>query len=139
MIPNQFIMRRDENDEPYYVYFSKDTIRNIQLRFSEQNNYNKTDVAHNGEVIDDNIMVEQWIIQSRQYDKSRYYGFDNLPLGTWFGVYKINNDETWQKIKSGELKGFSVAGDFIDKAQPVREESNDTLEQVKNILKEIND
>jgi hypothetical protein len=29
--------------------------------------------------------------------------------------YKINNPETWAKIKSGELNGFSVTGDFIQK------------------------
>jgi len=135
MIPNQFIMRKDDNGEPYYVYFSKETIRDIQRRFSEQNNYNKTDLAHNGDVINENVMIEQWIIESRQYDKSRYYGYDNLPLGTWFGVYKINNEETWRKIKSGELKGFSVAGDFIDKAKPVKEESSSKLEQIRKILR----
>jgi hypothetical protein len=48
-------------------------------------------------------------------DKSKTYGFD-VPAGSWFVSYKINDEETWQKIKNGELNGFSIAGNFIEKA-----------------------
>ncbi|MCP3698863.1 MAG: hypothetical protein GY920_09970, partial [Aliivibrio sp.] len=30
--------------------------------------------------------------------------------------YKINNKDTWNKIKNGELNGYSIAGNFIEKA-----------------------
>jgi len=40
----------------------------------------------------------------------------NVPAGTWFTTYKINDEETWQKIKSGELNCYSIAGNFIEKA-----------------------
>ena len=48
-------------------------------------------------------------------DKSKAMGFE-VPEGTWMASYKINNEETWKKIKAGELNGFSVAGQFIEKA-----------------------
>jgi len=48
-------------------------------------------------------------------DKSKAMGF-NVPAGSWMASYKINDEETWQKIKEGELQGFSVAGQFIEKA-----------------------
>jgi len=36
--------------------------------------------------------------------------------GFWFGVYKVNNKEVWDKyIKTGAVKGFSVEGIFADK------------------------
>ena len=137
MVPNQFILRRDENGEPYYVFFSKDTIKRIQERFNKKKNHNVTDLDHDGNIIEDNILLEQWIVESRQYDKSRYYGFDNMPLGTWFGVYKVNDDRTWERIKNGELKGFSIAGDFINKAKPVQNEEDELLDKIINILGQI--
>jgi hypothetical protein len=29
---------------------------------------------------------------------------------------KINNVDTWNKIKNGDLNGFSITGQFIEKA-----------------------
>ena len=87
--------------------------------------------------MDNNILLEQWVVESRVHDKSRYYGFDNLPQGTWFGVYKVNDDKTWERIKNGELRGFSIAGDFINKAQPTPNSDEDLLGKIVNILKEI--
>ncbi len=139
MIPNQFILRRDENGEPYYVFFSRDTVKRIQERFNKSGFQNVTDLDHDGEVLNDNILLEQWIVESRIHDKSRYYGYNDLPTGTWFGVYKVNNEDTWQRIKNGELRGFSIAGDFINKAQPVENTDEGLLSKIANILNNINE
>ena len=136
MIPNQMILRRTPEGDPYYVYFSKDTIKRIQERFNRENKINYTDTQHDGNIHQDNTLIEQWVVESNQYDKSKFYGFDRLPLGTWFGVYKINNDEDWARVKSGELKGFSVQGSFIEKAKPIDKDER-TLSEIINILKEI--
>ncbi len=136
MTPNKMILRRDGKGEPYYVYFSKDTIRRIQERFNRSGFQNVTDIDHDGQIKTDNILLEQWLVESRVHDKSRYYGFDNLPLGSWFGVYKVNNDETWEDIKSGKIRGFSIAGDFINKAQPV-ETDETVLDKIINVIKDI--
>ena len=39
-------------------------------------------------------------------------GYEDLPDGTWFIHAKVNNDEVWQKVKDGQIKGFSVEGLF---------------------------
>ena len=39
-------------------------------------------------------------------------GFEDLPDGTWFISAKVNNDAIWSKIKAGEVRGFSVEGNF---------------------------
>lgn len=135
MIPNQMILRRNQNGEAYYVYFSQDTVKKIQERFNKEMKINNTDTQHDGNVHTENVLLEQWIIESRIHDKSKFYGFDNLPNGTWFGVYKINNDEDWERIKSGELKGFSVAGNFLEKAKPLNEDET-TLSEIIKILRE---
>ncbi len=137
MTPNKMILRRDQKGEPYYVYFSKDTIRRIQERFNTSGFQNVTDIDHDGQLLNDNILLEQWLVESRVHDKSRYYGFNDLPLGSWFGVYKVNNDQTWEDIKSGKIRGFSIAGDFINKAQPI-ETDETVLDKIINVLKDIN-
>ena len=136
MIPNQMILRRDENDEPYYVYFTADTVKRIQERFNQEQKQNLTDRQHDGNILNSNILLEQWMIEHPTYDKSKFYGFDRLPMNTWFGVYKVNDDDTWSRIKSGELRGFSIAGNFIEKAKPVNKDEQ-TLSQIIDILSKI--
>ena len=137
MVPNKFIFRRDENGDPYYVFFSKDTIRRIQERFNKSGFQNITDIDHDGDIRTDNILLEQWIIESREYDKSKFYGFNNLPKGTWFGVYKVNDDKTWEDIKSGKIRGFSIAGDFINKAKQVQNTDEILMNKIIDILSQI--
>lgn len=37
---------------------------------------------------------------------------DALPLG-WIVGFKVDDPEVWEKVKSGELKGFSIGGKAI--------------------------
>lgn len=116
MIPNQLILRKDEKGNPFHVYFSKETIERIALKFLADNNTHNTDVNHDNNVVNENTLLESWIIEDPEKDKSSALGFD-LPKGTWMVSYKINNPETWQKIKRQELNGFSIEGQFIEKLQ----------------------
>ena len=50
--------------------------------------------------------------------------------------YKINDDKMWQDIKAGKLKGFSVEGYFIEKAEAVRA-AEETYNYVMSILKDV--
>ncbi len=115
MIPQQLIARRDTLGNIFHVYFTKETIKKIAEKFLRENKHNNTDVNHDDDVTTNNTLLESWIIEDPQYDKSAKYGY-NLPAGTWMVSYKINDEETWQKIKQGQIKGFSVAGNFIEKA-----------------------
>ena len=115
MTPNTLIPRKDSNNNTFHVYFSEDTIKKINKKFFEYNKNNNTDVNHDDDVVIDNTLLESWIVEDKDMDKSKAMGFD-VPNGTWMVSYKINNDDTWQKIKAGELNGFSIAGQFIEKA-----------------------
>ena len=68
-------------------------------------------------------------------DKSRLYGY-NLPKGTWMVSMKINNDDLWQKVKAGELKGLSIEGYFTDKMEKMSERQP-TDEEILSALNEI--
>ena len=116
MIPNALIPRRDEMGNLFHVYFSKETVKNIAKKFLEDNNTHNTDVNHDENVVTENTLLESWIVTNPEMDKSTALGF-NVPEGTWMTSYKINNEETWKKIKAGELNGFSVTGNFLEIVQ----------------------
>ena len=46
--------------------------------------------------------------------------FKDLPDGTWIVGCKIDNDEGWNAVKSGEVEGFSIDGYFH--AEPEKQE-----------------
>lgn len=114
MIPDKLILRVDENQEPYYVYFSKDTIKQIAEKVMKENLMHKLNIEHNTEDVVDGYMVSTWIVEDELKDKQQVYGF-NHPVGSWMGQYKIQDKQVWKKIKNGEIKGFSVEGYFGDR------------------------
>jgi hypothetical protein len=68
-------------------------------------------------------LVESWIVEDKVHDKSVKYGM-NLPLGTWVGAVKVNNDEIWNEfVKTGKVKGFSIEGYFADKMERPKDQT----------------
>ena len=116
MIPQSLIPRRDESGMEYFVYFSKETIKDIAQKFFRLNYQNNTDVNHDNEVTQDNTLLESWIVEDPEMDKSRLYGYEPIE-GSWYLSYKINDEDTWNKIKEGDLKGFSISGSFLEEVR----------------------
>ena len=75
--------------------------------------------------------VESWIVENSTNDKSNLYGYE-LPVGTWFVTMRVLNDMVWERIKSGELKGLSIEGYFVDKMETLAS-TKSKLEQVGEI------
>ena len=135
LIPNKQIFRHDPNtDSDYYVYFSKDTVRKASELYLKHNNHHKATYQHQDRV-SGVLTVESWIKEGDS-DKSKLYGYD-LPNGTWFVKMKIENDELWQKIKAGELRGLSIEGYFTSKFETMNKKKEFTNEEVKTALKEL--
>ena len=134
LIPNKQIFRHDPNtDSDYYVYFSKETVRKASELYLKHNNHHKATYQHQDRV-SGVLTVESWIKEGDS-DKSKLYGYD-LPNGTWFVKMKIENDELWNKIKEGELKGLSIEGYFTNKFEQMQKKEF-TNEEVKTALKEL--
>ena len=116
LIPNKQIFRFDaETNQEYYVYFTPDTVKKASEMYLKYQNNNKATIQHE-ENTSGVHTVESWIVQDTDMDKSRLYGFD-VPKGTWMVSMKIENDEVWERIKEGELKGLSIEGYFVDKME----------------------
>jgi len=136
MIPDVKIFRKDGQGNPYYVYFSSDTIKMIAEKYMKNKYIDNNDEMHNGKAVSDVYVVESWIKESEN-DKSTDFGYGELPIGTWFVSMKVKNDETWNKVKEGKLNGFSVSGYFEEVAAFCMEEM--FLKKVAEILKTIED
>ena len=112
LIPNKQIYRKNDKNEEYYIYFSEETVRKASELFFMNSNQNNATLEHK-QKLDGMSVVESWIVEGA-HDKSMNYGF-NFPKGTWVISMKVNNDEIWDKVKLGEVKGFSIEGYFADK------------------------
>jgi len=135
LIPDKQIFRYDANtDSDYYVYFSKDTVRKASELYLKNNNHHKATEEHS-ERVSGVLTVESWIIEDTKTDKSTLYGF-SLPKGTWMVKMKIENEDLWQKIKSGELKGLSIEGYFTNKFEQMQKKEF-TTEQILSALNEM--
>ena len=143
LVPNKPIYRKSGEDE-YYIYFSKDTISKASQLYLKKGNQDNSTLEHQ-HTLSGLTLVESWIVESETQDKSRLYNL-NVPVGTWMGTIKVNNDEIWNEyVKTNKVKGFSIEGYFADKMERPKEsveekmeiQNNKLLESIKDIL--IND
>ena len=129
LIPNKPIYRRSGEDE-YYIYFSKDTVLKASQMYLMQGKQNNSTLEHQYE-LNGLSLVESWIVEDKVHDKSVKYGMD-LPLGTWVGAVKVNNDKIWTEfVKTGKVKGFSIEGYFADKMERPKESIKDELAKIE--------
>lgn len=141
LIPNKTIFRKN-GEEEFYVYFSKDTIAKASQLFLKQGNQSKSTLEHQLK-LSDLTVVESWLVDDTEKDKSAYYGL-SMPVGTWMVSVKVDNDEVWNEyVKTGKVKGFSIEGYFADKTELKAVESIDTIlaeleaEEKEYLLKEV--
>ena len=140
LIPNKPIYRRNGDDE-YYIYFSKETVLKASQMYLMNSKQNNSTLEHKYE-LEGLSLVESWIVEDKVHDKSVKYGMD-LPLGSWVGSVKVNNDEVWNSfVKTGKVKGFSIEGYFADKMERPKESIKDELAAIEEaeaeyLLKQI--
>ena len=135
LIPNKPIYRTgDEGD--YYIFFSKDTIVKASQMYLKNGYQNNSTLEHE-KALNGLTLVESWIVEDEVQDKSRKYGLD-VPVGTWMGAVKVNNEEIWQEyVKTSKVKGFSIEGYFADKMERPKEDIKEDLSEDDIILNEI--
>jgi hypothetical protein len=135
MLADTPIYRNDTNGE-YYVVFSKDTIKQIAQKFFKKGYQQNVNLMHDsGKVLSGMTMFESWITDEKRGIKPME-GFGEVPDGSWFGSFKVDNDEVWQMIKDGQVKGFSVEGVFNYKKTGIQNVQQ-MWEQIKEILSKV--
>lgn len=118
MVPDKYIKQMDGDGMMYYVYFSQDTVKEISELFIKNDKHKNANVHHMSPV-DGVTLVESWIVDDPDNDKANKFGFNskNITPGTWMTTFKVDNDNFWNKIKSGEVRGFSIEGKFVKKVE----------------------
>ena len=106
LIPERDIYRNNGKQE-FYINFSDESIEKMAQDFMMNTHQHDINLYHSDDNVSDVFVVESWLVQDPYRDKANALGF-NVPKNTWMAGVKVNNDEVWNKIKSGELKGFSI-------------------------------
>lgn len=128
LIPDLEIDRIDDKTkEIFKVHFSGETIKKIAKKFMKQGYQSESTLQHKTKVQGVHVF-ETWVKEDMIHDKSVKYGFD-YPLNTWLVKISVDNEEIKEKVKSGEIKGFSIEGFFNQKT-----EDQKLFDQLKELL-----
>ena len=124
---------RRYGDEEFYLTFGKDAIRRLMTKFMK--NYGqKSWTKDHMDFAEGLTVVESWIVEDVENDKAKALGIENFSEGSWCIGVKVDDDETWQSIKDGRWKGFSVEA-WVDMEEIEKEIKN---QKINKENKEIN-
>ena len=130
LIPDKLIYRRLEGRE-FYISFDAETIEQLANDYLANGfQYNFT-LDHKAET-SDVVVVQSWVtLEDGEY-----------PKGTWMIKAKVNNEDLWQSIKSGEFKGFSIES-VVELDKSINEfdfssqmSTEELFEKIKELFKE---
>ena len=134
LIPDKPIYRYNQEEE-YYLRFPKETIEVLAHDYLQNDNIYSFTQQHKDNA-DGVSIIESWVKTSNN-DKSVDLGID-APIGTWFVGAKIDNEEIWQGIKDGSMRGFSVESFLnFDEIMMNKQENKMTEEKLETI--EVNE
>lgn len=135
MIPDQLIYRNSENFGEHYVKFSPETIKNISIKFAKKGYQKNVNLMHDAAMQVEGVTMFESFITNAARGVKPLDAFKDLPDGTWFGSFFVENPEVWDLVKSNQVKGFSVEGMF-DYEKPVSKDEQ-LLRQLQEILNKI--
>lgn len=140
LIPDKDIYRNNGEQE-FYISFTKESIEKMSQDFMKNYRQNEVTLDHD-EMANDITITESWLVEDPYKDKANALGI-NVPKGSWMIGMKVNQIDVWDRVKSGELKGFSVESmisleDFSKQnTNNMNIETNDMFwDKLKNILKD---
>jgi hypothetical protein len=132
LVPDKQIYRKDAKGYEHLIYATKEDIQQIVYKFFKTNKNQNVDLEHNGILVNGVTMFESFISDSTRGIKAPEK-YSDLPEGTWFGSFHIQNDTVWNEIKEGNVKGFSICGLFDYELQKQTKMKSD-LQQYKDLI-----
>lgn len=129
------MFRRDDSGREYYIVFKAEQIRNFAQRYLAESRQNDVDMHHSFELVEGAECVQVFLKDTAKGINPQ--GFEDIADGSLFGEWQITSDELWERIKTGEFQGFSVA--IVEDEFPVQESFTNTknmsiVEKCKNAL-----
>lgn len=113
LIPNKRIPRIDQSTgEEFDIIFPEETVRNAMMLYMKHNRLHNATEQHEF-AINGCYAVECWMKEYDQ-DKADALGY-KLPTGAWMLSMFIGNNDVWNGVKDGTLRGFSIEGFFAER------------------------
>ena len=135
LIPNQLIYRNIAGEE-FNLMFDKETIELVEQKWVKDNLSSTVDIEHSSKLIDGVTFFESVLLNNERFATAK--GFEGLPEGTWFLTGKVESDEVWSKVKSGEINGVSIDGLFKTAQVNKVTMSDEQIIKIINNLKTLN-
>lgn len=129
------IFRNDEQLGQYNVVFNKETIYKIAQKFFEKDFNKNFNLMHDGNQKCEGVYAFQSYIVDSEQGRPAPKGYEDAKDGSWFLGVKVNNPEVWAKVKSGEIKGFSVEGVFEYKRKQLNAE--EMYREIEKLLQDV--
>lgn len=139
MIADMLIYRNDPDGlGEYYTMFDAPSILSIVQKFFKKGFIKNFNVMHAPDSKSTGVTVFESFIVDRTLGKLPMKGFEDVADGSWFVSAKVEDDAIWEKVKTGEVKGFSVEGVF--EQMPVKMSKltpDQALQKIQQILASI--
>ena len=111
-------------------YTSAEEIKKAEYQFMRNRNTNNVDQQHD-EVADEGFVAESWIVQKNDAR------LPDATEGSWAVVIKVENKDTWDKVKSGEITGLSMGGMAIAEAiEKSEKQDQNFFEKITKLVKD---
>ena len=110
-------------------FMDAETIEKTAYDYME--NQQNIDIKHDFKTNENLKVVESYITKS-----DTTIGNKNVKTGTWVMSVKINDDDVWEKVKKGEINGFSMGGTGVKEVveEPVKKEEQGVIDKIKELL-----
>jgi hypothetical protein len=136
MLADVPIFRSDATYGDYYVAFSADTILKIVQKFFKKGFQSNVNLMHDSNHQFEGVTLFESFISDPSRGIMPMKGFEDAPVGSWFGSMIVDNEQAWAKVKSGDIAGFSVEGLFNYKPKEVNKISS-MVEEIQKILSQV--
>jgi hypothetical protein len=102
--------KHPQTGKEFYTVFPKETIYKIVQKFHKKGYQQNVNLMHDeNRQLSGVTMFESFITDSARGIKAMQ-GFEDAPEGSWFGSFLVEDDSTWNLVKEGKVRGFSVEG-----------------------------
>jgi len=136
MLADTPIFRSDSTYGDYYVAFSADTILKIVQKFFKKGFQSNVNLMHDSNAQFEGVTLFESFISDPSRGIMPMKGFEDAPVGSWFGSMIVDNEEAWTKVKNGDIAGFSVEGLFNYKPREVSKVAS-MVEEIQKILSQV--
>lgn len=121
------IYRKLANGQECYTVFDRVNTEKMVKKWAVQQKYNAVNTDHETP-INTMFLFESYLID-RERGINPPKEFSEVPDGSWFLSYYVQDSELWDKIKAGEFNGFSV--EILSSLTTQKDEYAGLLEEVE--------